>query len=317
METASLPPPARQRSPLIVTGLAGLVGSRLQRLAAGRFELIGIDWDGRVGIDLTDPAQAQAAIEPHGSARGVIHLAAFTDVNAAHAQSGDESGSCFRTNVLGTRNLVAACRAAGLPLIHVSTDFVFDGGRDEPYTEADAPAPIEWYGRTKYLAEEEVRRGGASWTIVRIAYPYVAGRRRREDFVSRLVRRLLSGERARLFDDQFTTPTLVDDVAMGLIALASEWPGGETFHLVGSSWITPFEVGLRLVRLFGLDPGLVERGSLAAYARASPGGRPYHRSLKLSNQKWVAWADRRGLAPPIDIDEGLRRVHEAWEEVEV
>ena len=79
----------------------------------------------------------------------VIHMAAFTNVSQAYQETDDQDGLVYRVNVTGTKNIANACKEFGHYLIHISTDFVFDGQKDEPYTETDTPNPIEWYGKTK------------------------------------------------------------------------------------------------------------------------------------------------------------------------
>jgi dTDP-4-dehydrorhamnose reductase len=251
----------------------------------------------------------RGAIGGHRRAIALAHLAAFTDVSAAFAQTGDESGLCHRINVGGTRNVAAACAAAGIHLIHVSTDFVFDGAKGAPYVETDAPNPIEWYGRTKLMAEEAVREGDAAHTIVRIAFPYVAGPAPKDDLVRTFLKKLRAGRKLKLFTDQLTTPTFADDIARGLALLARERPAGELFHIVGSSGVSPFELGRKICEVFALDPELVQPGSLTEYLKTDP--RPRQRDIRLSNVKWTAYARERGLEAPLDLDAGLRRVLEA------
>ncbi len=293
------------RPKLIVTGLSGLLGSRLTRLASPRFELVNIDIT--EGIDITDPDQVRKAIEPHRDAAAVVHLAAFTNVSAAAEQEGDESGTCYRINVIGTRNVAGVCEAAGLHLLHVSTDFIFDGEKEGPYTEDDSPHPIEWYGRTKGMAEREARNAPA-WTILRTAFPYVAGPAPRPDLIRNIRQRLAAGEEARLFTDQIITPTFADDLVRGIMLLARTRPHGELFHLVGSTSLSPFELGRKIAATFGFDEGLVRPSSLVEYLKTDP--RPRQRCLRMSNAKWSALARSNGLEPPLSIDEGLARVRE-------
>lgn len=299
------------RRKLIVTGLSGLIGSTLRRLAAPRFELANLDLT--EGVDLTDAAQVEAFVARHTDAVAVVHLAAFTDVSAAHAQQGDRAGACYCLNVEGTRNVVRACTQHGLHLVHVSTDFVFDGARDAPYTEHDAPHPIEWYGETKLWAEEIVREA-SSWTIARIAFPFVAGAAPRADFVRKVAQRLAAGEAATLFDDQWITPTFGDDIARGLLWMTEGIARGEIIHLVGSESLTPFALGRMIAEAFGLDATQVRRGSLADYLKTDP--RPRQRCLRLANAKWTALAAAHGLRMPTTLAAALGAVRESLMQAE-
>ncbi len=289
---------------LIVTGLSGLLGSCLARVAGGACELVNVARS--AGIDIADFGQVAAALSR--SADAVVHLAAFTDVSRAFTETGDQSGDCYRVNVVGTENVVRACREHGLHLIYASTDFVFDGRKDGAYTEHDAPHPIEWYGRTKLLAEEAVR-ATPSWTIVRTGFLYVRGLAPRHDLVRHIYNQLADGQQVRLFADQTITPTFGEDVARGLLLLARERPAGELFHIFGSTSVSPFELGLKIADVFGFDRELVRPYTLAEHVKTDP--RPRQRHLRLSNAKWTDFAAQHGLDRPLTIDAGLARVRAA------
>ena len=292
-----------RRPALIVTGLSGLLGSRLTRLAGEAFSLVNIDI--AEGVDIGDRAQLLEAAQRAPAALALVHLAAFTDVSRAEAQTGDANGSCWRVNVAGTQNVAEACRANGLHLIHVSTDFVFDGRKEASYAEDDLPNPIEWYGRTKWMAEEAARTAGA-WTIVRIAFPYVAGPAPRPDLVRSLREKLARNQEVRLFTDQIITPTFADDIVQGILLLARMRPNGEVFHLAGSSSLSPFDLGRKIAAAFDLNEALILPSTLEEYLKTDP--RPRQRCLRMSNAKWSAYAERHGLSRPLTIEQGLERV---------
>lgn len=305
----------QSRPRLLVTGLEGLVGSRLKAIAAGRWDLVNLSR--RAGVDITQRDQVMNAVAEARRPRGVdppptalVHLAAYTDVSRAHAQNGDKQGPCHLINVVGTENVARACAAHGLRLIHISTDFVFDGSKTTAYTETDLPAPIEWYGRTKWMAEEAVRRASVDWTIARIAFPYSPEAGPKPDLVRTILGKLHSGAEMTLFDDQIITPTYADDIAQGLLLLARAPAPREVFHLVGGSSLTPFDLGLKIAAAFRLHSELVRRGSLAEYLKKDP--RPRQPRLRVSNAKWAGFAQRHGLGPPVTIDEGIARVRKAW-----
>jgi len=291
---------------LLVTGLSGLLGSRIQSIASRWFDLVNLDIT--EGIDITNRDQFYEAVQSHPDAKVLVHLAAFTDVSRAYAQTDDKEGPCYRINVIGTENVAWACSQNDLHLIHISTDFVFDGRKEGSYVETDMPNPIEWYGRTKWMAEEAARRTNDR-TIIRLAFPYVAGPAPRPDVIQNIYNKLLEGQELNLFTDQITTPTFADDIANGIAALARVRPAGELFHLVGSSSLTPFDLGLKIARVFNFDESKIHPSSIEEYMKKDP--RPRHRRLQLSNAKWTAFAQRQGLNKPLTIDEGLARVVQA------
>lgn len=295
---------------VIVTGLSGLVGSGLQRAAdSAGVQIVGMDRTH--GVDLLDAAAVARFVreqQAHAPVRAIVHLAAYTNVSAAHAQQGDESGPCYQLNVVGTRNVVQAAREAGVFLAHVSTDFVFPGDKQEPYSEADAPRPIEWYGETKLRAEEIVQ-GYAAGVIARIAFPYAAGQAPRLDVVRTILGKLRAGDALKLFSDQIVTPTLVDDIAAGLLALVREQPAGELFHLVGAESTSPYELGRLIADIFELSDEKIEATRLADYLKVDP--RPRQQCLRIDNDKWTRWARERDIEPPLGVEAGLQQVRQS------
>lgn len=261
------------------TGLTGLIGSRLveflrDRIIWGQFRY-------EDGFDITRNQDVDAAIRKFPGDI-ILHLAAFTNLNAAWKEKGDKNGSCYRINVIGTRNIAEASRKYGKYLIHVSTDAVFGGKKQTLYIEDDVPDPIEWYGETKYLAEQEVQKSGCEFCVVRFAYPFRARFEPKKDFVRKIIDQLSRGESFQLFTDTMFTPTFIDDIAVAVRTIIEKRPRG-IFHVVGSTLLSPFDAGQEIARVFGLDALLIQPQKLDDYL--SIGGRPYPRFAALSNKK--------------------------------
>lgn len=268
---------------VIGTGLTGLVGSRIIELNQDvNFTNISIE----SGVSILDLAALEKVFSDHPESKVVLHLAAFTDVNAAWAQKDDQNGLCYQLNVVGTQNVIDLCRKYGKYLIHISTDYVFDGTKDGKYTEDDPTSPIEWYGETKAIAEKLVTESGISASIVRLAFPYRAQYDPKIDVVRKIKAKLENHEAANLFDDQFTTPTFIDDIAVGLKTFIGTQPTG-IFNLVASSSQSIYEMGLLIAEVFSLDKEFVKVFSLAEYLK-TPNARPYAKSNILSNVKVAA-----------------------------
>jgi len=261
------------------TGLTGLIGSRLRELMSGGFEWLPLRYED--GFDITSGKKVDRAI---GFFRGeaVLHLAAFTDLNAANKEQGDKNGMCWRINVEGTRNMAKACQKNGKYLIHVSTDAVFGGDKNFTYTEEDTPGPIEWYGQTKLWAEEEVLASGCRAAIVRFAYPFRARFEPKKDFVRKIIDQLKNGEEISMFSDTIFTPTFIDDIAEAMKVILAKKPVG-IFHVVGSTALSPFAAAKEVAKVFDLDKKLIKPQKLDDYLKS--GGRPYPRYAALSNEK--------------------------------
>jgi len=264
---------------ILVTGLSGMVGSRFEALYGHKYDFFNLDIT--KGIDITNADHVNQVFEETGS-KIIIHLAAFTNVTAAHEQVNDKSGSCYQVNVIGTKTIAEAAAKHEAHIIHISTDYVFDGIKLEPYTEEDSPHPIEWYGQTKLWAEEEVKKAGASHTILRLAFPYQA-KPSRPDFLGKIRENLSNNTLPPAFADHYLTPTFVDDAALTFDYCINQRPTG-LYHMVGSTWATDYEIAGLVKQIFEL-PGEVKPGSLTEYLKSNP--RPYQKTMKVSNQKLV------------------------------
>lgn len=261
------------------TGLSGLIGSRVEELTSHQFEWKPFRYED--GFNITKVADVNRWISQLES-DVVFHLAGFTDLNAAWQQKENKSGSCYKINVIGTRNIAGASQKYGKYLIHVSTDAVFGGEKKEPYIEQDTPNPIEWYGKTKHLAEQEVQKSGCDHCVVRFAYPFRARFEQKKDFVRKIIDQLKSGTSFSLFTDTIFTPTFIDDIAGAIRTIIEKQPTG-IFHVVGSTALSPFDAGQEIARVFGFDASFIRPQTLNDYL--SSGGRPYPRFAALSNDK--------------------------------
>jgi dTDP-4-dehydrorhamnose reductase len=264
---------------IIGTGLSGMVGSRAVELWGKEFRLFNVSLE--TGFDILDKDSLKKAfLEFNPSA--CLHFAARSDVdNCEKEKELGEKSQAFRVNVLGTKNIVEVCQGNGIFLIYISTDFVFGGSKEKPYTEEDKPNPINWYGETKLLGEKEVERLGAGFCIVRIAYPFRAEFGKKKDFVRAILGRLRKEMPVKAVGDHIFTPTFIDDIVWGLEVLVEKKAEG-IYHLVGSSHLTPYEAVLKIAQTFGFDQSLIERVSLKEYFAQNA---PRPQFLALSNRK--------------------------------
>ena len=266
---------------ILGTGLSGLVGSRVVELNPDyKF----VDASLESGVNILDKRQLEQFFKDNPEADTIIHFAAFTDTNAAWNQKGDKNGLCYQLNVDGTQNIVDLCKKYNKYLIHISTDFVFDGTKKTEYTEEDSPHPLDWYGETKYLAEKLILDSRHPASIVRIAFPYRSSSSTKVDLVRKIINKLQNNESVTMFTDQRTTPTFIDDIGLGLRFFVDKKPKG-IYHLVGPTSQSPYDMAKKIAQVFDLNADLVKASSLEDYLR-TPSARPYARNLTLSNQKF-------------------------------
>lgn len=203
-------------------------------------------------LDITDAAAVGAAVRKLRP-DAVIHTAAFTAVDACETQK----ELSWKVNVDGTANVAAACRDAGVRLVHVSTEYVFDG-ENGPYSEDAMPHPISHYGVTKLEAEKTVRERCSDWAIGRTTVLFGDAPNVRPSFVAWLVDKLGKGEPVSVVDDQVGSPTLADNLSEMLLALLDSDKQG-IYNTVGDSVIDRFSFAVMAADLFGLDASLIRR----------------------------------------------------------
>lgn len=256
------------------TGLNGLVGSRVVELLANKHQFENISRSS--GVDITNRNQVLEKIK-NSDAQIILHLAAKTSVDACELdKSLGENGEAWKINVLGTQNVADACLQSNKKLIHVSTDFVFDGAK-EVYFEEDIPNPINWYAQTKCEGEKIIQTLKSPWIIARIAYPYRANFTKL-DFFRAILKRLQSGEEFKGIIDHIFTPTLIDDVAFAIDALIKNNCAG-IFHVVGSQNLTPFDAAKIIAETFGFDQKKITKTTRAEYFKEKA-LRPFQLALK-------------------------------------
>jgi len=177
----------------------------------------------------------------------MVNAAAFTEVDACET----EPQRAYRDNALGPQNLALAARACDAILVHVSTDFVFDGEKGSPYDELDAPNPISVYGRSKLGGETMVRAATPEHVVVRTGYVFGGGK----DYVTSQLRTMAAGEPGAGLVDRRGTPTYVRHLAERILPLVLSGRFG-TYHLGGPETLSYFEL-LTRARTLGDLPGPV------------------------------------------------------------
>jgi dTDP-4-dehydrorhamnose reductase len=197
----------------------------------------------------------------------LVHSAAMTQVDDCERNR----DKCREINVDATENLLEASHPAGSHFIFLSTDFVFDGTKGN-YREEDATGPVNWYGKTKCIAEELTKKYPGAWSIARTCLLYgIARYSSRTNIISWIRTSLEKGQRIRVVNDQVRTPTDVNDFAAG-IQLILEKKSAGIFHLSGEEVVTPYQLALAAAGLFSLDKSLIEAVDASTFSQ--PAKRP-------------------------------------------
>ena len=266
---------------LVVTGAGGAL-ARAVLAVAGDHEVVPFT---HADLDVGDPDAVAATIP---ACDAIVNLAAYTDVDGCE----DDPARAQRDNADAVGHLAAAARARGAALLHVSTDYVFDGAKPTPYDEDDAVAPDSVYGRSKAAGEERARDLDAH-LIVRTGSFFGIGR----DFATRSAIALAAGEDVRAIVDRVVSPTYVPDLAPRLLALLATRRWG-TYHLGGPEATTWFELLGRVARIGGFAGRVVPQRAEDLALRA-----PRPANAALASVRVAA----TGVPPFPSLDDALAR----------
>jgi dTDP-4-dehydrorhamnose reductase len=282
---------------LLVTGAGGQLGADLVRVAGGRsggHEVVGLS---RAELDVADPAAVEKAVVDVRPDL-VLNAAAYTAVDAAET---DEATAAL-INAEAPATLARVCALHDAGLVHVSTDYVFDGAADRPYEVAAPTGPTSAYGRTKLAGERAVRSllPERSW-VVRTAWVYGESG---GNFVRTMVKLAGIKDTLDVVDDQRGSPTWSRDLATGLLALAAARPAPGVYHCTNGGQTTWYGLARAVFSEIGADPERVRPTTTDKFPRPAP--RPAYSVL--SGAGWTA----AGLPAPRPWREAL---HAAFAEV--
>jgi len=194
---------------------------------------------------LDDLKKVFADFRPHV----VINAAAYTHVD--HCES--NSDLCFRVNSVGSKNLAIACEEIQAKLIHISTDYVFDGKGNLPYKEFDLPNPINIYGKSKYLSEEYIKQFCSRYFIIRTGWLYGYNGK---NFVRTILRASKETKQLHVVDDQIGSPTNAEELAYHLLRLAITDDYG-IYHCTGNGECSWYEFARAILEFAQIDCRLV------------------------------------------------------------
>ncbi len=247
-----------------MTGAGGQLGTDLQAVfaAAAHHELLAVD---HARLDVGDRDAVSALVGAYAPDL-IVNAAAWTAVDACEA----DPDRAWRVNALGARHLAEAAARAGAHLLQVSTDYVFDGTRAEPYVEWDPPGPLSVYGRSKLGGEREVAAACPGATIVRTSW--VCGPHG-SNMVKTILRLAEGGGPLAFVDDQRGCPTFTDDLAEALYRLGVARRSG-VFHVTNQGATTWYHFARDVMSAAGQDPGRVRPITTAALDPPRPAPRP-------------------------------------------
>ncbi|MEM4308015.1 MAG: NAD(P)-dependent oxidoreductase [Thermoplasmata archaeon] len=244
---------------MLVIGGSSLLGDRIVRSSARHAEAwytvttkeVEIENAKRIQMDITEPENVENGFKlvmPDI----VVLVAAYTEVDAC--EKNREKATAL--NVRGAENVFRACQNSRTKLVYISTDAVFDGRKEEPYTEEDRPNPPNFYAHTKLEAEKIVLREKQN-LVCRVSTIY--GKRslhHRQNVIMWMIETLKAGKRIELFEDRFCNPTFADEAADVIVSIALKGGSG-VFHTTGRDCVSRVELGRKIAKIFGFDEKLI------------------------------------------------------------
>lgn len=272
---------------ILVTGSNGMLGKDLIPLLKEHHESVPLT---RAEADITDELQVRRAIK-EARPEVVIHTAAMTAVDDCELRP----ELAFKANAEGTRYVAAVCAELGVPMFYVSTDYVFDGEKAEPYVETDCTHPVSVYGKSKLEGENHVQTLLRRFWIARTSWVFGPFGK---NFVEAIVGKARQGATLRVVDDQVGCPTYTADLARKIVEIV-ERGGPGLYHISNQGSCSRFEFAREILRQAGLDPALVLPVPTSASDR--PARRPMN--SRLANRKLEE--EKLGLLP--DWKDAMRR----------
>lgn len=240
---------------LLILGSSGLVGSRIVELLSSDYELI---TPSSSEIDLMQKGSFEQYVSNHDLGEiTVVNLVAYTNVDGAEKEKGDETGSVYRLNAEVPKEIAHWCKEKNSRLIHFSTEYVFDGTKDVPYTEEDAPNPLGWYGKTKLFGDQFIEKSGCDYVILRITMPFRAQLEKKSDLARTLYNRLKNNQPIQAIADGNISPIFIDEIVKVLKSILGK-PEVSGIYNIASSNYTTLEGFVRLIaEKAGFDQNLI------------------------------------------------------------
>jgi dTDP-4-dehydrorhamnose reductase len=226
---------------ILVLGHKGMLGTDLMARLGGRHEVLGRDID-EFNIASADSCR-DLILELHPQV--VINAAAFTDVDGCETNR----ETCMAVNAGGVRNVALACEEISAKVVHLSTDYVFDGTRKEPYREDDSTSPLNVYGHSKLEGENLLRSSSTRYILIRTAWLYGV---RGKNFVKTIIQKAKTEKQLRVVDDQIGSPTFTWDLA-GAIMVLVEGDHTGLFHVTNRGVCSWYEFACKIIQYKGLS----------------------------------------------------------------
>ena len=287
---------------ILITGANGLLGQKLIELLSLKGEEVIATARGKnrfpkdnnyvyQSLDVTDGAAVMAVVSKH-QPDVIIHTAAMTNVDECET----EKEKCTLLNVTAVQNLIDAASANKAFLLHLSTDFIFDGTFGPLDEEAEAN-PISFYGETKLQSEKLLEKSDIDWAIARTVLVYgIVHNMSRSNIILWVKNSLENKKDIKVVDDQWRTPTLAEDLAMGCYLIVKNKAKG-IYNIAGKEMLTPYDMALKTIAYFNLDASTMTKADSSTFSQVAK--RPMKTGLVIDRAREILGYE------PHSFDEGI------------
>lgn len=275
-------------SKVLITGANGFVGFYLvQQLLSSNYFVIATGkgecrlpfWSENFiyeTLDFTNAKEVKTIFEKHRP-DSIVHSGAMSKPDECELNK----DAAFLTNVTGTVNLLHHSSILKSFFIFLSTDFIFSGD-EGMYKEEDVAGPVNYYGKTKVLAEAEVMNYSYDWSIVRTVLVYGKPFLNRQNILTNTAIALQKGEQLKIFNDQVRTPTYVEDIAKAIVMILKK-KKKSVYHISGEDVLTPYEMAVAVAKHLRLDSSLIAKVTEKEFQQ--PARRPLKTGFNISKAK--------------------------------
>ncbi|MCI0751628.1 MAG: NAD(P)-dependent oxidoreductase [Flammeovirgaceae bacterium] len=262
---------------ILITGANGLLGQKLTQLLAkdNQIDLVAtargalsvpLQRGSFFPLDISNQREVDHVIQ-QTQPDVIINTAAMTNVDACELQR----EACWKANVESVQYLVDACEKNSIRLIHVSTDFIFDGTHG-PLDENEKPNPVNYYGESKLAAEKIIQQSKLDWCILRTVLVFgISSDMSRSNIVLWVKKSLEERKTISVVNDQWRTPTLAEDLAIGCYLVATKNAKG-IYNISGKDFLSPFDIAIMTAEFFKLDKNLIRATDSTQFKQ--PAARP-------------------------------------------
>ena len=288
-------PPSRQKPRILIFGACGQLGYDLVRALSPRYEVIGVD---HTEVDIANALVVEQKVNKV-KPDTVINAAAYNKVEDAE----HNALLVYAVNAIGPYNIARATFALGIPMLHISTDYVFDGTKKGGYAEDDVAHPLNIYGASKEAGERLVRIGNPKHWIIRTSALFGLhsgggkGNKKRHNFVTQMLMRGRVEKELRVVSDQWTAPTYTLDLATGINALLLRKVPHGTYHLVNEGSATWFDFAKEIFHIANYSSKIKKISTENSGSRIDRPPRSVLKNIKLK---------KRGIVLP-HWQDGLKR----------